>query len=341
MALEALIIYAIKNAKGKKTSISKLETQVKDALTRKLDKRKDPSWAVHSVFGRYLASLYWLDKKWTSGNIDRIFPERDADGSEWYFVAAWESFLLDGYRSYLMPLLHSKYLRGIDYLSRGFQTKSHIDIVQRFAIHLVIDYCLGTYSLDSDEGQRSLLVKLINQTNPKIRAHVAEACYLVYRDNPKHAEAFWPRIKAVWEWRSREASIQNNASEYDEEIQNLGKILLVVPQTESIVTLWSLLEVLLPHAARDNRYGWIAIEKFLIREAEIYPARAIQLYKMLYDRITGRPRWLYHSDEAKELINKTITSSDQEAKQVTLTLLDNFLRWGDNTFRDLYFEYAK
>jgi hypothetical protein len=343
MALEALIIYAIKNAQifGKKAGSSRLEASVRDALNHKLDKRNDPSWAVHSVFGRYFPSLYWLDKKWTTRSINQIFPEETTEESIWYFVSAWESFLLDGYRSYLMPLLRGKYLRGIEYLSRGYQTKSHIDVVQRFAIHAVLDYCLGKYPLDSDEGQNSLLVKLIHQTNPKIRAFVANACYLVYKDNSKDADMFWPRIKAVWEWRNKESVTQNNSSEYDEEIRNFGKILHVVPVNENIVTLWPLMEGLLPYIARDNRLNWMFIEKFLIREAHGNPARAILYYKMMYDQITRRPQWIHHSDEAKELIYKTINSGDLDARHTTLNLLDNLLRWGDNTFKDLYFTHAK
>lgn len=345
MALDTLAIYAIKNAKLSKNKPNKIrwERKVKDVFTHKLDKAGDSSWAVHSIFGRYLSTLYWFDKKWTTENIDKIFPENDDEDSIWFFIAAWESFLLDGYRSYLMPLLHRKYLKGIEHLSKGFQTKSHIDMGLRFAVHVVLDYCLGNYLLESDDGQNSLIMKMTLQSNPKIQADVANACYLVYRDNPKDTEKFWPRIKAFWEWRTKQSIIHDNPTEFDEEMRKFGNIPLLAPEDENITTLWPLLEGLLPHITRGGgfRYDWLSIEKFLLKEVDSNPVRVIQFYKMMYDQVTERPKWVYHSDEAKDLISKSINSGNAEAKQITLNLLDNFLRWGDNTFRELYFSNAR
>ena len=126
-------------------------------------------------------------------------------------------------------------------------------------------------------------------------------------------------------------------------MREFGNIPPFAPGQENIMTLWPLLEGLLPHITRgDNfRYGWLSIEKFLLKEINTNPARAIQFYKMMYDQITQRPKWIYHSDEAKELIGKAISCSDRETKQITLNLIDNFLRWGDNTFKDMYLENAK
>lgn len=345
MALEALAIYAIKRAKQSNDGSKRVrwESLVKDAFSRKLDKKEDSSWAVHSIFGKYFPTFYWLDKKWTIKNLDKIFPEDNGEEAMWFFVSAWESFLLGGYRSYLMPLLRNKYLRGIEYLSKGYQTKSHLDLASRFAVHVVIDYCLGEYLLDSEEGTNSLMVNFVIQTNPNIRANVSNASWLVYRDNPKDAEKFWPRIKAFWEWRAKEASINNHSSEFDEEIKNFGNIPLIAPEHENIITLWPLLEGLVPHSARGDgfRYDWVPIEKFLLQQVGKHPARTMQYYKMLYDEITERPKWIYHSDEAKELIYKGMNSGNSEAKQITLNLLDNFIRWGDSTFKELYYANAK
>lgn len=166
---------------------------------------------------------------------------------------------------------------------------------------------------------------------------------LVYRDNPKDAEKFWPRIKAFWEWRTKQAIIHDNPTEFDEEMRKFGNIPLLAPEDENITTLWPLLEGLLPHITRGGgfRYDWLSIEKFLLKEVDSNSVRVIQFYKMMYDQVTERPKWVYHSDEAKELISKSINSGNAEAKQITLNLLDNFLRWGDNTFRELYFSNAR
>ena len=44
--------------------VSKLEPVVRESLTRKLDRTIDSSWAVHSVFGRFLYRIHWLDRGW-------------------------------------------------------------------------------------------------------------------------------------------------------------------------------------------------------------------------------------------------------------------------------------
>ena len=55
-----------------------------------------------------------------------FFPEEQSEESIWYFMAAWDSFILGPYRPYLMPILKGKYIKAIDYLTQGYQTKSSL-----------------------------------------------------------------------------------------------------------------------------------------------------------------------------------------------------------------------
>ena len=77
MALEALIHLTMKKAQlYKDRDLPKWEQSIEDIFTRKLDRKSDPSWSVHSIYGRYLPSFYWLDPEWVKRNVNNIFSRR-------------------------------------------------------------------------------------------------------------------------------------------------------------------------------------------------------------------------------------------------------------------------
>lgn len=344
MAFEALIHYSVMKAKkDQKTNTDqpRWEPIVRDAITRKLDKSVDPSWSVHSVFGKFLFTLYWLDKEWVTVNISRIFPDGENEDIIWFFVAAWDAYVIfNDFQPDLLPLLMLKYNRAIENYSKGYQTKSHLNLTLRFAVHIALEYILGNYDLQAEAGSQSLIEKFFIETDPITRAKIARASWLILKDNPSDVGKFWPKARKLWEWRAKEATIHGNTSDYDKEMQELAHLPQYAPEYETIQSLWPLLENLIPHMVGEDldSFDWRGLEQYLLKEVLRNPFRTIQLYKMLFDRIERPIGWLFHSDEAKQIIRLAISSGDPDAKQTALELLDMFLRWGDNTFRDLYFE---
>jgi hypothetical protein len=106
---------------------------------------------VHSVFGGQLNRLYWTDRKWVKENIDEIFPITDDEEAIGFYGSAWDSYVVSSHllSQELFVALRSRYKRAIENLSRGYLTKTNLNPVAGLAQHLLLDYELNKYHIDS------------------------------------------------------------------------------------------------------------------------------------------------------------------------------------------------
>ncbi len=348
-ALAALIDYAVFSAKlverdkddtPKEAGVRRLEQIVSDALTRKLDRQADPSRALHSVYGRNLLRLYWLDKRWTESSIEQIFPEGEDEETVWFFVVAWDNFVtVNSFPVYMIDLLRPKYRRAIYNLKRGYVTRTILGPTQGLASHLVLEYLLSGYDLRSQAGHESLIVDYFRQVPPDARGSAAWACWRACAEHPSRLEAFWPKVRSLWEWRVQEASAANHPTDFDDEMRHFAQLFPVVPKTETITTLWPLMEALLPHIARYQRHdiGWESMEEYLSQEVERDPIRTIQFYSLMYKQ-TPMPEWFYRNDKARKII--ATAAAHVDSRNDALALIDLLARKGDHQYRDIYERYA-
>jgi len=314
----------------------RLEAVVREALTKKLDRREDPSWAVHSVYGRYLSWLFWLDKEWVEAHIDQILPE-DED-SVWYYVAAWDSYVIS-HRSWPpgLEFLRPKYARAIHNLSEGRVTKTLLRTgpERGLAIHVAGEYLRSDYDLESPAGPDNLVTLFFQEAPPQARSGVTWFFWRVLEGDPANRETYWPRVRAVWEWRARDARAASHSTDFDDEMQWFAHLLPVVPESETIESLWPLLETLLPHITRSKyRTGaWDAVEKYLSAEVERDPVRAIRLYHLMHEQ---RPPFEFYrpSDQARKIIETAAASKN--ACRDALSLIDLLARRGNYEFCDVY-----
>lgn len=322
------------------SSPERLEAVVRETLTRKLDRQADPSWAVHSVYGRYLSLLYWLDQGWVESYIDHIFPEVDDEQSILFFVAAWDSFVVfNRFYTSVLEMLRPKYQRAIYHLGKGHVTQTGLDPGRNLAVHLTWEYLGADYELCSSDGRQSLIEMFFTQAPPEARGSPAWLLWRIGEKNPSEFEKHWPRARSLWEWRAYEASAANHPTDFDDEMQWFAHLLLVVPDLESMATLWPLLEGLLPHITRSEQrnIGWDSVEEYLAQEVDRDPVRAIRFYRLMHDQL-GKRR-MYYRDEARKIIETA--AAHQESRHEMLSLIDLLARLGDYTiFRDIYDRYA-
>ena len=152
---------------------------------------------------------------------------------------------------------------------------------------------------------------------------------------------FWPKSKALWEWRVKEASISDFSPDFDMEMMEFAQLLEIAPEFESINSLQLLLDGLLPHLARTeiHNIGWRAVEIFLARQVEQEPEEAIRFYRRMCEHKNTPPQWVYHSEETKKIIEKTMVNP--KSRKEALTLIDFFAKqWNDRTFESLYLRYT-
>lgn len=319
----------------------RLEATVEAALSRKLNRAEDPSCAVHSVYGRFLDLLYWLDQEWTEAHLDTIFPEGTDPFSESLFVAAWDSYVIFDQHVYkpLFDLLRPKYLRAIDNLERGLISKTHLDPMRSFGSHVLMEYLNNTYDPRSPEGHTSLIVKFFSQVPARARQSVVWLVWANYHEDLVGFATIWGRIRQLWEWRAQQASLGDHSAEFDGEMEQFATLLPLVPVRETIVSLWPLLENLIPHITRaeHRNLGWNAVEEYLAQQVRHDPVRVIKLYGLMQQQL-AHPRWFFSSDEARTIIQAA--AADIRSRQDTLALIDNLSRAGMYAYRDVYERYT-
>jgi hypothetical protein len=319
----------------------RLEVIVREGLTRRLDRQEDPGRAVHSVYGRRLLLLHWLDKGWVESHIDQILPEEDDEQSTWFYVAAWDSFVVfNPAYSPMLEMLRPKYERAIHNLSKGYVTKTHLQPEYHLAAHLISEYLRNGYDLQSPSGQESLIARFFKQAPPEARGEAARALWQICAENPSDLETFWSKVRSLWTWRTQESSAANHSTDFDEEMQWYARLPLKAPAEETIASLWPLLEGLLPHITRSEHrgMGWESVEEYLSREVDRDPVRTVQFYHLMHS-LGARPSWSYRREEVRRIIETA--AACQDSRQETLSLIDLLARSrGCDLFRDIYERYA-
>jgi hypothetical protein len=108
-----------------------------------------------------------------------------------------------------------------------------------------------------------------------------------------------------------------------------------VPESETIASLWLLLEALLPHITRsEHRTGaWEATEEYLAAEVDRDPVRAIRFYHLMHKQ---RPpsEWYRATDEARKIVETA--SADKNACRDALSLIGTLAQRGNYEFQDIY-----
>jgi hypothetical protein len=320
----------------------RLELEVKQTLTKKVNYHLDRSTALHSIFGKHFNLLCWLDWNWTVEHLNEIFPNGDDEMSVGFFAAAWDSFVLNSkiYKP-VFSLLRGKYERAIELHKQGFNTQTHLDPVSHFASHLAVEFLYADYSLNTPEGQSSLLARFFKETAAQSRATAARSAVDVFinlSQNEDNGDHFWQRIRALWQWRLEEAGSRNHPSDFDGEMQSFSRLLSSSVKHESAASLWPLLEGMLHYVARSphRAFVWWNFEHYLLLEVERDPVKAIQVFRLMHDQVeTAR---FYYRNEARKIIEVGVQHA--ESRHETLLLIEQISKSGNYSFRDVYDRYV-
>jgi hypothetical protein len=343
-AVAALILYASnKRERDIKQNVEgeseRIEPEVKDVLTRRVEQVNEPSLAVHSVFGRELNRLYWLDKQWTEEQIAKIFPMDENPESIDFFVAAWDSYVISTGVIYeeLFKLLKPHYERAIENVSRGYVTKTHLNPMQRLADHLLVEYFNSDYDIITAQGQESLIATFFQKTSPEARGQAAWAVAQQCGQHRDRLKDFWPRGRSLWSWRANEAARSNYASDFMEEMAAFSLMLNIAADLETIDSLWPLLEAFIPYVGRTEGWDriWHNLQEYLGKEVERDPMRVIQLYRLMHDQLQ-QPLWYYDKEAVKIL---ETGAADVGSRADTVLLIDKITRTGNYQFKYIVDKY--
>ncbi len=347
IALAALIRCATCIARQKTSDESALQENrvmsslMAEKLEQKLDLQIEPSRAVRSVLGEFVPTLYWLDRLWLINHLDTIFPITHDDENAWLFISAWDAYVLNTYYHDVFDIMRPKYALAIEYLSQGYKTESYLDQSSHLSAHLLFEYLFSELSLEHFIVPGALLFEFFQKTQPEIRSRATWALWRICEFNSDSLNAFWPKAKALWDWRSKEAIISNHSPDFNAEILGFAQLLQVAPGFETVESMRSLLDGLLPHLRKADSHdvGWHSVEIFLARQVEKEPVDVIKYYRLMCEQKFNLPQWVYHSESAKKIIENA--AENPESRVEALALIDFFAqKWRDYTFQSIYQKYA-
>ncbi|MGD0038594.1 MAG: hypothetical protein ABSC53_15010, partial [Bacteroidota bacterium] len=202
-AMIALVDYAlwVAELKVSEKAYSKddnlLDPEVQELLNTKLDKTKEISPAVHSIYGTYLPNLCYLNLKWVRNNLSKIFPEDMK-----YWKAAWGSYVsFTRVYSDVYAMLRTEYQKAISLLPdvKIFDGSMGHSPEEALAEHLSIAYINNISNLNKEDliyqffekandHQRSSAVRFIGRVAWKEK---------LFETNPQ----IWSKAKALWKLR--------------------------------------------------------------------------------------------------------------------------------------------
>jgi hypothetical protein len=359
VAAEAFLTYALRYARMNKAmhegaaaeqdQVQRMEPSVKAAFTDMLDKEKEPSAAVHTLFGQFLPNFLFLDRVWIISQLDKVFP-LEAEKRR-YWEAAWEGYMLYCPRVYpeLYELLRPQYHRAVAALP-GADTSTPIrNTAHALAQHIALSYRMGYEKLEpptygtlaqlGDGGSKpSLLRAFLQVASDELRAAFVRGLgsSLGLEDDvpPEH----WNRMRDFWQTRTQ--ALPNAPSGYgmDQELSAFVSWVRGVP--EDLDILAPLLRVstehlVTGHDARD-------LLAYLSDQSRSHPLHAVRMLRVLLDREAVLARgpdpdkiYLIGAEQHIWTILENAMGAEDAARELAVSLINLLGERGDYTYRQL------
>lgn len=338
-AMHALFQYALRfvrvrkaEQKGDKDPFPnghRIEPEVHQVLNNKLDKAKDPSLSIHSVFGWYLPNLLYLDRKWSEESLSRIFPS-EPEASE-YWEAAWDSYVSYTGSLYtdLYRLLRPQYLRAIISMEQGALAKPGPERPnEKVAEHVILAYINNLEKLEDPEG---LLIHFYHYAPDHVRKHAVWFLWSVQqKQKPDKGADLWLKMRRLWEARVAAALENDTSYEMREELSSYALWLEDAP--ENVSELYALLEPIVPYL--EVGIEGLYVLKYLAKQAEAFPIEATRLLQRMA-REALDSIYLSKEDLVRQILEAANMSGETRAKENIRDIVNLFGERGDYRYRDL------
>jgi hypothetical protein len=206
------------------------------------------------------------------------------------------------------------------------------------AAHVLSSYLYREGEIRLPESETSLFTQFFGKAPADTRGSAIWIIWNTLKTQPDNITLLWPRVREVWSWHIDVASCTNYSSDFDSEISWFPHLLDYAPETETLTSMWPLLEGVLPYLNRKRfRSEWEHIQRYLLREIRREPLRAIRFYRLMHE-VSGRPLWFLENSE-RSLLEMGL--NHKESREATLSLIDFISSMGDLSYRDLYEHYAR
>lgn len=272
--LSAMVFYSFRYAKKNKSkNTDRWPKKIKIYFNKMLNRKNNPPIELGAVVGKYLPSIYYLDKEWITINFNNIFNKE--------IQQLWE-VAFSSYLFYSTTIYREFYIlfKQYNHLLKGIVTDFEEEFSEKhFVQHICLAYLEGWEELGDSN---SIICKLIE--NKKI-AHLEEVISFI--GNKKDSLSIEKKKKIKLLWRKMITILKSELvnPKYQEVIVKLINWLSLVDEIDDDILDWirlsvkyiylnpdiySFLKSLLGHVEKTpKRVGIILIE--MVDKVELYP----------------------------------------------------------------------
>jgi hypothetical protein len=303
--------------------------EVTEVLEAHLDPVHDPALAIRAVYGELLPWLVLLDRRWTTDNMSKIFP--DDHSQKGLRDAAWEAYIV-----FCQPyddafdVLKGEYARAVERTGSATADRRHQgDPDEHLAEHLMVFYWRGKLDLDEQGG---LLERFYEKASDTLRAHAVEFIGRSLRNTEGDVNAeVLERLRSLWDMRLDVACRSPSPEMHAAELAAFGWWFVSGKFEDS----WAVeqLSVVLSLTHKIDA-DWLVIER-LATLAEAFPKEAVRCVSLMIDGdLQG---WEIHGwmDQLRAILSTTIQSADTIAKQSAIEVVNRLGAKGFLPFREL------
>ncbi len=297
-------------------------------LAAHLDRQQETSPLIHTLYGRWLPTLYYTDHDWVERMLPQIFPSDPTlqnlrDG-------AWNTYLLYSGGPYnktatmLIPeyRLCSDRIETIPDSDRG-------DLKRALCIHLSYLYLRGILKLDGDDGT---IAAFLQRADAKLRGQLILIMGDIIRHTEKPSQEWIKRAVAFWESRLAAAKAAADRSQHVHEMDAFG-YWFVSRKFDDDWTLQNLENAL--KLGSDIEFDYHVLEHLasMAKTRPVECARCLQLIVTSDVKSDWDIRLLVK--QARELLDIIFATGNAEAKVIADEVVSAFLARGQQDIRGL------
>jgi len=339
-AIEAVVRYAcwvkrnLSNEGKKRLAAQGLKSmpEVRDVLEAHLEPTRDPSLAIRSVYGRWFPTLHWLDARWATRNVKRIFPE--AMGLRKHRDAAWDTYIIFS-MPYLnmLDVLRAQYSRAVAELSSPLTIEHGVgDPKERLAEHLMTFYWHGKLPY---RGTSGILGRFFSIATDKIRGHAFEVLGRWIHSSGKVSPAVIERLRKLWEGRVEKAK--------DNPAQNVRTLAAYgwwfasgkFPQKWSMAQLTMVLRL-----AKTIDVDYLVLERLLV-VGRVMPLETMHCLRLLCEGVEQQWEISSRLDAIKKILSIVLKSKRSAAREEAIDLAESLTAKGFRYFDELLDEASE
>lgn len=262
----AMVNYSLRSARlAKKSQVDRWVAPIKAYFDKGLNRKYEPSLEFSVTLGKYLINLCYLDEKWVTANINKIFP-KDYD-------VHWKA-AFTGYLFYCSNIHEEIYflLRKNDHYSKAIQTNfSDEHITKKLVQHICIGYIAGWERLD-DEA--SMITKLIKDKNA---SHFTAIINFFWMRRDKVTNGMKEKVKPLWKTLFDILSQNEENPEYQKIISSLAKWISLVDEIDEEILEWIKQSLKFMQISFDTSF----FIKCLLSHAPKTPLKVGEIYLMM------------------------------------------------------------